>query len=317
MMMTMCLAAAMVLSASAQKLTPPPPPYDGNYPPPPPMPSRDACTSDSQCPLPCPMGQSGVCGTNPATGTRMCRCQSAHAPPMPPLPPPLPPPMPPTPALGGTSRCWTSQDGKTTTYTNGFPGQGWTLGCAPTPAPPPPPGAYPNNDAPTAANGARCGGFMEATTLSPRCMCGDSACSWGNAGWTCNCPDAPPAPSPGGSASSVNHQACLSCTSMGMYYGENGASIALFPCHTHTLILSCNADKSSLRRPVPSFHRRLPDGRLPRLSRLRPRTHRRMLRLLVHAAPAASVRRQLPAAATGRQLSAAARSYLPSGHLDH
>ena len=92
---------------------------------------------------------------------------------------------------------------------------------------------------------------MEATTLSPRCMCGDSACSWGNAGWTCNCPDAPPVPTPGGSANSVNHQACLSCTSMGMYYGENGTRIALYPI---TLIVSCNADKSSWCRPVPSVH---------------------------------------------------------------
>lgn len=220
--MLLCLGAAMVLSASAQttgpKPMPPAPPPDWNYPPPPPLPT-DRCTSDAQCPLPCPMGQSGVCAST-QTGVRMCRCQAARPPSVPPTMSPAPPPAP-----GSVSRCWTSVlDGKTTQYTHGYPGADWTLGCAPPPPPPsayppPPPGAYPNHDAPTAADGARCGGFMEASTLSPRCMCGDSACVWAQAGWTCNCPDAPPTPAP---PSSVNQQACLSCTAMGMYYGENG-----------------------------------------------------------------------------------------------
>ncbi len=60
---------------------------------------------------------------------------------------------------------------------------------------------------------------MEATTLSPRCMCGDSACTWGQAGWACHCAAPSPTPAP---ASPVSQQACLSCTAMSMYYGENG-----------------------------------------------------------------------------------------------
>ena len=63
--------------------------------------------------------------------------------------------------------------------------------------PPPPPGAYPNTDTPTASNGDLCGGFMEATTISPRCICGDSACKYtdhagGSSGWTCECHDISP-----------------------------------------------------------------------------------------------------------------------------
>ena len=250
-MMKLCLAAAVIVaSASAQKLPtpPPPPPYDGNYPPPPPRPTQDACTSDAQCPLPCPMGQSGACRPQWGAG-RTCQCVSQGMPPPPPdgnypppppmhpvdpIMPPAPPmhPIDPLPAPGGTSRCWTSTDGKSTQYTNGYPGSGWTLGCAPAPPPapmpapmpmpmpmpPPPPGNYPNHDAPSAADGARCGGFMEATTLSPRCMCGDSACAWATGGWTCNCPNVAPAPAP----ARVDQQACLSCVSMSFYYGENG-----------------------------------------------------------------------------------------------
>ena len=149
-MMKLCLAAAVIVaSASAQKLPtpPPPPPYDGNYPPPPPRPTQDACTSDAQCPLPCPMGQSGACRPQWGAG-RTCQCVSQGMPPPPPdgnypppppmhpvdpIMPPAPPmhPIDPLPAPGGTSRCWTSTDGKSTQYTNGYPGSGWTLGCAP------------------------------------------------------------------------------------------------------------------------------------------------------------------------------------------
>jgi hypothetical protein len=60
---------------------------------------------------------------------------------------------------------------------------------------------------------------MEATTISPRCVCGDSACTWGQNGWACHCAAPSPTPAP---VSPVSQQACLSCTAMGMYYGEDG-----------------------------------------------------------------------------------------------
>ena len=172
--------------------SPPPPPADGNYPPPPPMPMHDACPSDSFCaPLSCPSGQAGYCRFNQAVGIRTCMCDAAEAgisnlePPISIAPAP--------PALGGQSRCWTNDaDPSRTMHTAGFPGRGWTLGCAPAP-PPPLPAAGTG-----AANGARCGGFMEGNTLSPRCACGDGACTWSGRGWACACPPAPvpPAPAP-------------------------------------------------------------------------------------------------------------------------
>ena len=192
------------------------------------MPAHDACTAASQCPLPCPMGQTGQCLMLASMGIRTCQCARAAGGLTPPTHPTDPiRPIDPIRPSGGTSRCWTSSDGKTTQNTNGYPGAGWTLGCAPAmppPAPPayppPPPGNYPNSDAPTAANGARCGGFMEASTLSPRCICGDDACQWATGGWACSCRATAPAPPTPGPA--VSQQSCLSCVAMGMYFGENG-----------------------------------------------------------------------------------------------